>query len=110
MIDFYASPDESKWTDSGLNVPHYPILSRIWWPNLARAIKGEISPQRAMDEIAFEQDRLMSRMGLAKHSPKLNKPRDRKLWLNRKGSPKANRERDLPETMPYEDLIKRWEH
>jgi len=110
MIDFYASPDESKWTDSGLNVPHYPILSRIWWPNLTRAIKGEITPQRAMDEIAFEQDRLMARMKLAKYSPKLNKPRERAFWLNKEGSPKARRERDLPKTMPYEDLIKRWEN
>lgn len=110
MIDFYASPDESKWTDSGLNVPHYPILSRIWWPNLTRAIKGEITPQRAMDEIAFEQDRLMSQMQLAKYSPKLNKPRERTFWLNKQGSPKIDRARDLPETMPYEDIIKRWEH
>jgi glycerol transport system substrate-binding protein len=109
LIDFYASPDESKWTDSGLNVPHYPLLSRIWWPNLARAIKGEITPQRAMDEIAFEQDRLMSKMKLAKHSPKLNKPQPRAFWLNSEGSPKAERERDRPKTMPYEDLIKQWE-
>jgi glycerol transport system substrate-binding protein len=108
MIDFYASPDETKWTDTGLNVPHYPILSRIWWPNLSRAIKGEITPQRAMDEIAFEQDQLMSKMNLAKYSPKLNEPRESEFWLNRKGSPKAERERDAPKTMPYEDLIKRW--
>jgi glycerol transport system substrate-binding protein len=109
MIDFYASPDERKWTDSGLNVPHYPILSRIWWPNLTRAIKGEITPQRAMDEIAYEQDRLMSKMKLAKYSPILNEPRTREFWLNSEGSPKAERERDIPATMPYEDLIKRWE-
>jgi len=108
MIDFYASPDESHWTDTGLNVPHYPILSRIWWPNLARAIKGEIAPQKAMDAIAFEQDRLMAKMKLAKHSPKLNKVRDSSYWLNKAGAPKAERSRAIPETMPYEDLIKRW--
>mgnify|MGYP000008050976 FL=1 len=108
MIDFYASPDESLWTDSGLNVPHYPILSRIWWPNLARAIKGEFSPQKAMDAIALEQDRLMSKMRLAKHSPKLNKVRDPSYWLKKTGSPKKEIKREVPETMPYKDLIKRW--
>jgi hypothetical protein len=29
--------------------------------------------------------------------------------LNSEGSPKAERERDRPKTMPYEDLIKQWE-
>jgi len=109
MIDFYASPEENRWTDTGLNVPHYPILSRIWWPNLAKAIKGDISAQLAMDAIAREQDRLMSNMKLAKYSPKLNPKQDRDFWLKQAGSPKAERGRDKPKTMAYDELIKRWQ-
>jgi len=108
MIDFYASPEENRWTDTGLNVPHYPVLSRIWWPNLARAIKGDVSPQIAMNAIAQEQDRLMSQMQLAKFSPKLNPVRQASYWLNQEGSPKAKRVRQKPETMSYDELIKRW--
>jgi glycerol transport system substrate-binding protein len=110
LIDFYASPDESKWTDSGPNVPHYPIMSRIWWPNLAEAIKGEITPQQAMDAIAFEQDRLMGKMKLVNYSPQLNPPRDPEYWLNQPGSPKAERPREVPETMPYDELLMRWQN
>ena len=108
MIDFYASPEERRWTDTGLNVPHYPVLSRIWWPFLDKAIKGDLSPQHAMDEIAKEQDLQMGKMKMVKYSPKLNVKKDRSFWLERTGSPKAEKERDIPKTMPYEALIKRW--
>lgn len=109
MIDFYASPDERKWTDSGPNVPHYPILSRIWWPNLAKAIKGEFTPQQAMDAIAYKQDELMSNMKLASYSPDLNERREREYWLSKPGAPKAERPRAVPATMPYDELLKRWQ-
>lgn len=109
MIDFYASPEESQWTDTGLNVPHYPILSRVWWPILANAIKGNLSPQKAMDAIAKEQDRRMARMRLVKYSPKLNPIREHSYWLNKTGSPKAERPRETPRTMPYDELVKRWQ-
>jgi glycerol transport system substrate-binding protein len=109
MIDFYASPEESRWTDTGLNVPHYPILSRVWWPILANAIKGNLSPQKAMDAIAKEQDRRMARMRLVKYSPKLNPIRERSYWLNKAGSPKAERPRETPSTMSYDELVKRWQ-
>ncbi len=108
MIDFYASPEESRWTDTGLNVPHYPVLSRIWWPFLDKAIKGDLSPQHAMDEIAKEQDRQMAKMQMIKYSPKLNVKQERSVWLKKEGSPKAERKRNIPRTMPYDALIKRW--
>ncbi len=108
MIDFYASPEERRWTDTGLNVPHYPVLSRIWWPFLDKAIRGDLSPQQAMDEIAKEQDRQMGKMKMVKYSPKLNAKRERIFWLEKQGSPKNERERDIPKTMPYDALIKRW--
>ncbi len=109
MIDFYASPEERRWTDTGLNVPHYPVLSRIWWPYLDKAIKGDLTPQQAMDAIAHEQDRLMAKMKLVKYSPKLNPLRDRNYWLQQPGSPKAERSREKPQTMPYDELVKRWQ-
>ncbi len=109
MIDFYASPEERKWTDSGPNVPHYPILSRIWWPKLAEAIKGNITPQQGMDAIAKEQDRLMAKMQLVKYSPRLNPIVDRQVWLSKPGAPKAERPRSKPKTLPYNVLVKQWE-
>ncbi|EPJ50997.1 MAG: sugar ABC transporter substrate-binding protein [Osedax symbiont Rs2] len=109
MIDFYTSGEEKRWTDSGLNVPHYPLLSRIWWPYLDRAIKGLLTPQEAMDAIARAQDRQMGKMKLAKYSPKLNVLRERSYWLDRQGAPKAHRERQKPKTMSYEDLLKLWQ-
>ena len=108
MIDFYASPEENRWTDTGLNVPHYPVLSRIWWPFLDKAIKGDLSPQQAMDEIAKEQDRQMTKMKMVKYSPKLNPKKDRSFWLQKTGSPKSEKKRGIPKTMPYDALIQRW--
>jgi len=31
LITFYRSPVEVLWTDSGPNVPHYPLLAEQWW-------------------------------------------------------------------------------
>ena len=90
-------------------MPHYPILSRIWWPNLAKAIKGEFTPQQAMDAIAYKQDELMSNMKLASYSPDLNERREREYWLSKPGAPKAERPRAVPATMPYDELLKRWQ-
>ncbi|MCJ8340447.1 MAG: carbohydrate ABC transporter substrate-binding protein [Pseudomonadales bacterium] len=109
MIDFYTSGEEKRWTDSGLNVPHYPLLSRIWWPYLDKAIKGQLTPQQAMDAIARAQDQQMAKMKLVKYSPQLNMLRERSYWLNREGAPKAHRERQQPKTMSYEDLLKQWQ-
>ena len=32
LIEFLRSPEEKKWTDTGLNVPDYPKLAALWWP------------------------------------------------------------------------------
>lgn len=108
LVEFYASKEQLNWTGSGRNLPHYPIMSLVWWPNLDKAITGEFSPQQAMDTIAREQDRLMSKMKLSKYSPRLNKEEPVDVWLKRPGAPKAPRSRPKPETMPYEQIIKRW--
>ncbi len=108
LIDFYRSPEEKKFTGTGLNVPHYPALSSLWWPNIAKAISGELTPQEAMNAIAEGQDKLMAQMRLAKYSPKLNPLKPEEYWLNRPGAPKPYRPRPKPVTVAYDELIKQW--
>jgi glycerol transport system substrate-binding protein len=109
IIEFFNSPEEIKWTDSGLNVPHYPALSGIWWENIASAIEKKATPQQAMDNLANQQDNLMKELNLTKFSPKLNNERPDSYWLNKEGSPKAKRNRPKPETIDYDILIKKWQ-
>jgi glycerol transport system substrate-binding protein len=109
LIEFYRSPEEVKWTDSGPNVPHYPALSGLWWINVAKAISGELSPQEAMSALAFQQDELMSRLKLEQYSPVLNPEKPREYWLKKEGAPKPERERPAPRTIAYDELIRQWE-
>ncbi len=114
LIEFYRSSDEKKWTGSGRNVPYYPGMARLWWKNIAKAIKGEYTPQQAMDMLAKQQDEMMGSLKMKAYSPKLNKEMPKDYWLNRQGklpseSPKAYRPRPRPLTVPYEVLLKEWE-
>jgi len=109
LVTFYKSSVEHLWTDSGPNVPHYPLLAEQWWQNIAPAVTGEVTPQEAMDNIAKSMDDLMGKMRLKKFSPKLNEPRTREYWLEQPGSPKPDRPEEEPKTMPYEELIKNWQ-
>ena len=108
MIEFFQSNGVNKWTDTGLNVPHYPLLFRTWWPNLDQAIDGKISPQQAMDNIAAAQDKIMASLKRIKYAPRLNKKSSRDYWLNQPGAPKPKRPRETPKTLPYEEAIKQW--
>jgi glycerol transport system substrate-binding protein len=109
LIDFYQSNAINLWTDTGLNVPHYPLLFRVWWPNLDKAIDGEISAQQAMDNIANAQDEIMRSLKLKRYSPKLNSLKSRDYWLQQPGAPKPERPREKPRTLPYEEAIKIWQ-
>jgi len=110
LITFYKSPVEDQWTDTGLNVPHYPLLAEQWWKQVAQAVTGEKSVEQAMDDLASIQNSLMERLRLQKYSPELNEPRSREYWLNQEGAPKAERPEEEPETTPYNELIKQWEN
>ncbi len=110
LIEFFQSGDVKKWTDTGLNVPHYPLMSRTWWPNLDNAIQGKISAQQAMDNIAKAQDDIMAKLPEMKYRPKLNPVSSREYWLNKPGAPKSVRGRETPETMPYSQAIQNWQH
>ena len=108
MIEFYRSPEEKKWTDTGPNVPHYPALSGIWWSIISQAIKGELTAQETMTKLATSQDKLMAKLSLNKYSPELNQKRSREYWLNKAGAPKNKRQEVEPKTIPYQKLLKRW--
>jgi glycerol transport system substrate-binding protein len=112
LIEFYRSPVEDRWTDSGPNVPDYPKLSQLWWQNIASAITGEATVEEALDNLAEQQDEIMARLeraGLPTCSPQLNEPRTRDYWINEvEGSPKPPREAEEPQTTPYEELLQLW--
>ena len=108
LITFYKSTVENMWTDSGPNVPHYPLLAEQWWQNIAPAVTGEVTPQQAMDNIAKVMDKLMGKMKLKRYSPILNPEIPENEWLKRSGSPKPYRADDEPKTISYDELIKTW--
>ena len=108
IVTFYKSPVEKMWTDSGPNVPHYPVLAEQWWKNVALAVTGEATPQQAMDSLANKMDELMGKLRLAQYSPKLNPEKKREEWLSQPGSPKPERPDEKGKTMPYDDMLKQW--
>ncbi|MGR6871729.1 ABC transporter substrate-binding protein [Pseudomonas sp. HK3] len=108
LIEFYQSLAIHQWTDTGLNVPHYPLLFRAWWPNLDKAINGQITAKQAMDNIAYHQDDIMENLKLAQYSPQLNPKKSQAYWFAQPGAPKPKRTRETPKTLPYEEAIKPW--
>lgn len=108
IVTFYKSPVEYMWTDSGPNVPHYPLLAEQWWKNIATAVTGDTTPQESMDNLARDMDDLMGKMNLKQFSPELNPERDPQYWLDQPGSPKAERPDEEPKTIAYDELINEW--
>jgi glycerol transport system substrate-binding protein len=108
LIEFYRSPEEYKWTDSGPNPPHYPLLAEQWWQFISLAVTGEATPQEAMDGLAAAMDDIMGKLRLKKYSPVLNEENPAEYWLSQPGSPKPERPDQEPKTMPYDELIKQW--
>ncbi len=114
LVEFYRSPARTAWTPTGTNVPDYPKLAQLWWPNVANAVSGSISPQQAMDDLAAQQERVMERLERAnvqgECGPRLNAPEDPQVWLSRPGSPKPQLANEKPqgETVPYDQLIEAW--
>jgi glycerol transport system substrate-binding protein len=109
MIEFYKSKDSKKWTDAGLNVPHYPALSSIWSDMIGKAVRGELSAEETMKELAEKQDEILSMIKLKRYSPRLNAKRNPKYWLEKDGAPKKERGEQKAETISYDKLIKSWE-
>jgi glycerol transport system substrate-binding protein len=113
LIEFYRSPARVAWTPTGTNVPDYPRLAQLWWKNVAEAVAGEKTPQKAMDNLAVEMDSVMARLqraGMAHCAPKLNPKIDPATWLNRPGAPwpKLANEKPQGETIAYDTLLSDW--
>jgi glycerol transport system substrate-binding protein len=119
LVEFYRSPDRVLWTPTGVNVPDYPKLAQLWWQNIGDVTAGTFTPEQAMDRLAQQMDEVMVRMQRADEAnevyngcgPRLNEEREAEFWLNEPGSPKAKLDNEKPqgETIPYEELVKRWE-
>jgi glycerol transport system substrate-binding protein len=113
LVEFYRSPARVAWTPTGTNVPDYPKLAQLWWPNVAAAVSGERAPQQAMDNLANEMERVMARLeraGMAQCAPKLGPERDAAFW-EAKGSapwPKLANEKPKGETVAYDKLLAAW--
>ncbi|HET8904670.1 MAG TPA: ABC transporter substrate-binding protein [Saccharospirillum sp.] len=117
LVEFYRSPAREFWTPTGNNVPDYPRLSERWWPNIADAVSGIKSPQEALDQLATEQDRVMSTMQRTFQTdicrPDIVSLADAEgaaYWLAQPGAPKAALANEKPrgQTIRYDDLLEAW--
>ena len=113
LVEFYRSPARVAWTPTGTNVPDYPRMARLWWTNVATAVKGEKTPQVAMDSLARAMDDVLADLqgsGMRYCTPRLNPRRDPAQVLSNKGAPwkKLGNEKPHGETIAYEQLLKAW--
>ncbi|MEE4302051.1 MAG: ABC transporter substrate-binding protein [Pseudomonadales bacterium] len=114
LVEFYRSPDRVQWTPTGTNIPDYPKLAQLWWPNVAAAVSGEVTPQAALDRLAEAQDAVLARLERAgiqgDCGPALNPEEPAETWLARPGAPKPALENEKPagQTVPYDELVARW--
>ncbi|MDX1755716.1 MAG: ABC transporter substrate-binding protein [Marinobacter sp.] len=118
LVEFYRSPAREAWSPTGINVPDYPKLAKLWWPNIADAITGESTPQQALDHLAESQDRAMAVMErnftMRTCGPRIlpnDQARGAEWWLNQPGAPKPKLANEKPqgETIRYEALLREWE-
>lgn len=117
LVEFYLSPARDAWSPTGINVPDYPRLAKLWWPNIADALSGNRTPQEAMDNLAAAQDRALAvieRNFLAGEcGPKMansNELRGADYWLAQPGAPKPALANEKPsgQTIRYEELLESW--
>jgi glycerol transport system substrate-binding protein len=119
LVEFYRSPDRVLWTPTGVNIPDYPKLAQLWWQQIGDVNSGAFTPQEAMDRLAAEMDQVMARMQQADEEanvyggcgPRLNPEVDPAEWLGKPDGPKALLANEKPqgETIPYDELIQRWQ-
>jgi glycerol transport system substrate-binding protein len=114
LVEFYRSPARVAWTPTGVNVPDYPKLAQLWWQNIGEAVSGEVTVDKAMDNLAEEMDKVMERIARSgtqgECGPKLNEKKDEKYWLDQPGAPvpKLANEKPKGETVDYDKLIQAW--
>jgi len=114
LVEFYRSPARVAWTPTGVNVPDYPKLAQLWWQNIGEAVSGEVTVDKAMDNLAEEMDKVLERIARSgtqgECGPKLNEKKDEKHWLDQPGAPKPKLANEKPkgETVDYDKLIQAW--
>ena len=120
LIEFYRSPARVQWTPTGTNVPDYPKLAQLWWQNIGDASSGAKSVQEAMDSLCAEQEKVMARIEKSgvqgDIGPKMADEHDLAFW-NADAVAKGNlapqlaiaEEKEKPQTINYDDLIKSWQ-
>jgi glycerol transport system substrate-binding protein len=116
LVEFYRSPARVSWTPTGTNVPDYPKMAQLWWQSIGEASSGAITVDKAMDNLAREQDAVMERIERSgvqgDRGPKLNPCVDEKIYLGRPGgvAPQAKLANEKPrgETVDYDKLISAW--
>ncbi|WP_370686243.1 ABC transporter substrate-binding protein [Marinobacter salsuginis] len=118
LVEFYRSPARTAWSPTGVNVPDYPRLAKLWWPNIADAVTGKMTPQQALDNLAAAQDRALSvierNLLAGVCGPKMAEEEQLKSaewWLTQPGAPKPRLNNEKPEgiTIRYEDLLRQWD-
>lgn len=115
LVEFYRSPARIQWSPTGTNVPDYPKLAQLWWQNIGDASSGAKSAQEALDSLCAEQEKVLARIERAgvqgDLGPLLNDESDAEFWLSQPGSPKAKlaNEREVPQTIDYDELIQSWQ-
>ena len=119
LVEFYRSPARVQWTPTGTNVPDYPKLAQLWWQAIGDASSGAKTAQAAMDSLCAEQEKVMSRLERAgvqgEFGPKLNPEHDLAYWneqakKNGTIAPqlKIENEKEKPQTVDYDQLVKSW--
>ncbi|MDX1456667.1 MAG: extracellular solute-binding protein [Marinobacter sp.] len=112
LVEFYLSPARNIWTPTGTNVPDYAALSGYWWQQVGRAVRHEVTPAKAMADMASLVDAELAELARKPGracAPRLNAPEPRETWLSRSGAPKPAMDTDVePRTLPYEEAIKQW--
>jgi glycerol transport system substrate-binding protein len=112
FVEFYRSPARTAWSPTGTNVPDYPKLAQLFWPNVASAVTGEKTPQAAMDNLGKEMDKVLARLeraGMKNCAPKLNPEKNPKEWLSNTQAPWAKvDENPKGETVAYDKLLQAW--
>lgn len=114
LVEFYRSKARTLWTPTGVNVPDYPTLAPGWWMKLAPAVSGEVTPQKAVDNLAEFMDQQLGLISKTKKmacGPKLNPLKSPEKWLNNKSAPfaKIENERETPMTVNYETALQVYE-
>ncbi|MCR8726153.1 ABC transporter substrate-binding protein [Frigidibacter sp. ROC022] len=120
LIEFYRSPARVQWSPTGTNVPDYPKLAQLWWQAIGDASSGAKTAQEAMDSLCAEQEKVLARLERAgiqgDIGPKLAEEHDLAYWNadavakgNLAPQLKIENEKDTPQTISYDELIKSWQ-